>query len=277
MMIRWLLVFCCCSVAATADYVLLAVSGGLQHGFPDHNKLHPTDGLPPIYIGRALVRGTKAFLDVMEEGWRQYAPEPEQPLINSGVLVSGCHEHANQYWVYAVDEKQAVLVLLNEPRLLSITPDAGLVDLESSATDEVVRNLALSEIRRLGFANTTHVALPIVVATWFQASSFVPSPTVQTLEDGTQVTNYPESLALWAGLDDADRTSDNADDRQRYWDGIRRAIRAAEADRGAPAEWPLDCQRLTRLGVDSETLRINYHWSEDRLHQVLHQGNNDEL
>jgi hypothetical protein len=87
------------------------------------------------------VRGTKAYLDVMEPGWRQYSPEPEQPLINSVNIVSGCHEHANQYWVYLIDSRQALAVLSNEPRFLSITPDTALVDLEAAETDEAVRVL----------------------------------------------------------------------------------------------------------------------------------------
>lgn len=44
-------------------YVLVGVSGGLQDGFPDHGKMdYRSEGevVEAIYVGRALVRGTKS-------------------------------------------------------------------------------------------------------------------------------------------------------------------------------------------------------------------------
>ena len=59
------------------EYVVVGVSGGLQDGFPEHSKLDyhagQTDESRAILLGRGLVRGYKAFLDVMQEGWRQYS------------------------------------------------------------------------------------------------------------------------------------------------------------------------------------------------------------
>lgn len=234
------------------------------------------DEVTAIYIGRALVRGTKSFLDVMEPGWRQYTPEPEQPLINSVNIVSGCYEHANQYWIYLVDSRQALSVLNNEPRFLSITPDTALVDLNAAETDHAVKALSLHEINRQGKAEQSQVALPIVVATFYHGS-FVPSPAIIKHADGTTVTNFPESLAQWAAVNDQDRTAGCQDTtseecynselvleaQARYWNGIRKAIRTAEENRLPISEWkangpPFKCLKLARMGAGSEHARINY-------------------
>ena len=193
----------------TNEYLIIAVSGGLQHGFPEHDKLDYYVGsgaTPPVkalYLGRGLVRGYKAYLDVMEPTHRQYVDEPAR--INSNVFASGCHEHANEYWVYAVDTRKAMGILNNEPRFLSITPDTGLVDLhiESSGgyTTEMVRDLMLQEIHAQNKTDTTVVALPLVTAVWFNPESHVPSPTIDVLEDGTEVTNFPPEFGQmgWCG------------------------------------------------------------------------------
>jgi len=291
------------------QYVFIGVSGGLQDGFPDHDKMDfhgsSSDGhaeeevVPAIYVGRALVRGTKSYLDVMQDGWRQYVPRDSsssaQPLINSVVMVSGCHEHANQYWIYAVDSRQFVTILNNEPRFLGITPDTAMVDLTSPETDHAVKHLAWHEIARQGAnkTDTSRVAFPIVVVVWYH-DSFVPSPVIKTMDDGTAVTNFPESLALWAGVNDADRIAGDGRDeekeeeeteacraeeavlaaKKRYWDGIRKAIRHAEDHPLSRAEWqasgpPFQCQQPTRLGVGPETARINYPFARSELESIF--------
>jgi hypothetical protein len=277
------------------QYLLVGVSGGLQDGFPDHNKMDYHVGLEDevraIFIGRALVRGCMAFLDVMQDGWRQYTPEPGQPLINSVVMVSGCQEHANQYWIYAVDSRQFLGILNNEPRFLSITPDTGLVDLSTNETDDAVKKIALHEIQKQNKTDMAQVAFPIVVATWYH-ESFVPSPPVRIhVEDGTAVTNFEGSLAKWAGVDDEDRLagcSDTVDQecpsdaailaaQNRYWDGIRKAVRHAEVNRLPRDEWkangpPFDCQKDARLGVSSDTARINHPFSPGELDDIFRQA-----
>ena len=71
------------SSSSSSDYTyhIIGVSGGLQDGFPDHNKLdyYYNDSKlnkifvnEAIYIGRAYIRGYKAYLDVMQNGYRQY-------------------------------------------------------------------------------------------------------------------------------------------------------------------------------------------------------------
>lgn len=59
------------------SYILLGVSGGLQDGFPDHVKVDYHSGqhdeVQAVFIGKALVRGAKAFLDVSEFLSSQFA------------------------------------------------------------------------------------------------------------------------------------------------------------------------------------------------------------
>lgn len=204
-------------------------------------------------------------------------------------MISGCAEHANEYSVYAVDSRQLLAVLNNEPRFLSITPDTGLVDLQNPRTDGAVRALALHEIDRQEKKDFDFVALPIVVSTWYNAASYVPSPPIATLSGNDsdnddiviQVTNFHESLALWAGVNDKDRTcrskssigDDNKDENKdmdckeaqgRYWNGIRKAVREAEANRdgilqqASGAGPPFECKKKARLGTGPDTARINY-------------------
>lgn len=279
------------AVAASAtpskdrQYLLVGVSGGLQDGFPERGKLNYNHGLEDeskaIYVGKGLVKGYKAFLDVMQPGWRQYVEEPGQPYINSNVFASGCAEHANEYWVYLVDSRQVMAVLNNEPRFLSITPDTGQIDLQAEETTSTVKSLFLHLIRQQGKTNFESVALPLVTAVWFQYESHVPSPILFIKEDGTEVTNFPESLAKWAGVDDGGRTAvldsncqgdtcpaDAKLAEQAYWDGIRAAVRKAEANRPTEEEAskygpPFHCKEKVRFGVDNHTARINYSFTAE--------------
>lgn len=115
--------------AVSSEYVIVGVSGGLQEGFPEHVRLDynygEEDEVPAVFLGRALVRGYRSYLDVMEPDWRQYAAEPEQPLINCNVIPTGCYHHANEYWMYLVDSRQFLTILFHEPRFLSVAPDLG--------------------------------------------------------------------------------------------------------------------------------------------------------
>ena len=274
-----------CTIASQGDrqYLLIGVSGGLQDGFPERPKLNYNNGLQgeskAIYVGKGLVRGYKAFLDVMQSGWRQYVDEPGQPLINSNVFASGCAEHANEYWVYVVDARQVMTVLNNEPRFLSITPDTGQLDLTADETTPAVKSLFSYLIQQQGKTNFNSVALPLVTAVWFQFESHVPSPVLYTKADGTQVTNFPDSLAKWAGADDRGRTAlldasckdetcpaDAKAAEQAYWDSIRAAVRSAEANRPSEEDAaaygpPFKCKERIRFGVDDDTARVNFAFS----------------
>jgi hypothetical protein len=172
-------------------------------------------------------------------------------------------------------------VLNNEPRFLSITPDTGQIDLQAEETSSTVKKLFLELIAQQGKANLKSAALPLVTAVWFQHESHVPSPILFIKEDGTEVTNFPESLAKWAGVDDAGRTAvldsncqgdtcpaDAKVAEQAYWDGIRAAVRKAEANRPTEEEAskygpPFKCKEKVRFGVDNDTARINYPFTVD--------------
>mmetsp|Transcript_13451 Transcript_13451/g.29785 ORF Transcript_13451/g.29785 Transcript_13451/m.29785 type:complete len:346 (+) Transcript_13451:260-1297(+) len=292
---------------SNTEYLIIAVSGGLQHGFPEHDKLDYTGTKPPtkaIYLGRALVRGYRGYLDVMSPTHRQYVSEPAR--INSNVFATGCQEHANEYWVYAVDVRQAMMILANEPRFLSITPDTGLVDVQPSSsgyTTDLVRDLMLHEIRAQNKSDTTVVALPLVTAVWFDGESHLPSPIIDVLKDGTEITNFPQSLAKWAGVEPLDSqlpvvgelsTVCSEDDEggtcplsdavgyhatvgpeKSYWDSIRNKIKAAEinrptveeAEEHAPSSWK--CKNRARFGVSPDMARVNYPFKAKRLEEVL--------
>ena len=275
-------------------YLLLGVSGGLQDGFTGRPKLNYNHGLEDeskaIYVGRGLVKGYKAFLDVMQSGWREYTPEPDQPIINSNVFASGCAEHANEYWVYLVDLRQVMSVLNNEPRFLSITPDTGQIDLLAEETTPAVKSLFSRLIEQQGKANKNAVALPLVTAVWFQYESHVPSPVLYVKEDGTEVTNFPESLAKWAGVDDQGRTAmldmncadetcpaDAREAYQAYLDGIRAAVRKAESNRPSEEEAatyrpPFQCKEKIRFGVDNDTARINFAFTAEEALEVFNKS-----
>ena len=280
------------------NYIIIGVSGGLQDGFPDHKNLDwhagQEDEVQAVFLGRALVRGYKAYLDVMEHGWRQYTPEPEQPLINCNVIPSGCWFHANEYWMYLVDTRQFTAVLMNEPRFLSITPDLGLVDLQAEETGPLVKHIAHYQARIQNKSDTTAVAFPIVTGAWYNPSSHVLSPILYIKEDGTQVTNFPQSLAKWAGVDveSSKETSCQVLDteiycgqenrgqyhQQEYWDSVRRAIRHAEQNRlldsqtEAHAPTGFKCERKARFGVSPNQARVNYPFSQQEVSDMLKDG-----
>jgi hypothetical protein len=198
-------------------------------------------------------------------------------LINSNVFASGCYEHANEYWIYIVDSRQIMSILNNEPRFLSITPDTGMIDLDDSiaGTDARVRDFMLGEIKRQNKSDMLHVAVPLVTAVWFD-KSHVPSPSIRVHEDGTEVTNFPESLAIWANVSDTDRTAVSNDPscseerlaqailaETRYWHGIRKAVREAERNLATKEDFgpPFKCKNNVRFGVGHDTARVNYPFS----------------
>ena len=179
-------------------------------------------------------------------------------------------------------------VLNNEPRFLSITPDTGQLDLNAPETSTLVRDFMQHEIQHQGKTNINHVAVPLVTAVWFNEKSHVPSPPIHTHKDGTQVTNFPESLALWANVNDSDRTalmdcdakqqcspqeySTAKQAEEQYWNGIRKAIRVAESKRSSNNKKygpPFKCQRQVRFGVGNDTARVNYPFSVQQITSIL--------
>lgn len=275
------------------EYVLVGVSGGLQEGFPEHFRMDyhsgQEDQVPAVFMGRALVRGYKSYLDVMQEGWRQYSPVPEKPLINCNVIATGCYHHANEYWIYLMDTRQFITVLMNEPRFLSIAPDLGLVDLMAEETGPLVRHIAQHEIARQNKTDTTLVAFPIVTGAWYNPLSHVPAPVLYTKDDGTQVTNFPQSLATWAGVIDTTECAARSDSEsfpfleagepsKHFFDAIATAIRQGETLRQAkrknddgPASFS-ECEKKARFGVSADMARVNSVLSPEYVSAMLLEG-----
>jgi hypothetical protein len=280
---------------------MIGVSGGLQDGYPDRKNLdyvNPDTGetVKAILLGKIFVRGYKAYLDVMESGWRQYMYHGDgQLLINPNVFASGCYEHANEHFIYLVDARQVLTTLMKEPRFLSITPDTGIVELQHSSP--LIQEIAKHEIEKGGYTNMDRVVFPLVTSVWFQSTSHYPSPTVKVV-DGAQVTNFPESLAIWAGARNSDRLEYMAaheqcleanginateqcdisshESHRRYWNHITKAIRHAEANREvwavepeSVAERPWKCKSHVRFGASKETARINYSFTKTGIQDMI--------
>lgn len=191
------------------SYVLLAVSGTLEEGFELRRNLdyRPSDddasSVNATFLGKALVRGYKSFLDIKNPTWREYKGEKELKTVNPAMVPTGCDEHANRYSIYAVDSRQAINALAGEPRFLSIAPDMGLADL--TAADD----LTFPDIKKLvgAFANNYHlsgvehpkldrVAFLTVTSTWLK-STFVPNGVIRQDSDGI-ITDFAESIGIWS-------------------------------------------------------------------------------
>lgn len=71
------------------QYVLVGVSGTLQDGFELRDRLDYEGGAKARFVGKALVRGYKAYLDVKRQGCREYKASPSPPKVPNAV-VSKC-------------------------------------------------------------------------------------------------------------------------------------------------------------------------------------------
>jgi hypothetical protein len=306
------------------SYQLIGVSGGLQEGFPHHANLHYSDPENQVYnkaifVGHGLVRGYKAYLDLMEEGWREYQTN-SNAVINPNVFATGCHEHANVFWLYLVDARQVMSVLSHEPRFLSITPDTGKVELDAKETSPLVKQFLKNYIQHR-HTNRHHgidpyhpdddgrinrinqIAIPLVTSVYFNLNSHIPSPPYLIHPDGTHITNFPDSLALWAQVKDSDRTAileiskqfeqdrDSCDidelvqaneANDRYWIGIRKAIQTAEKHRALGTSLstlqerpPFDCKQRVKFGVGPEKdtyrtdTRVNTPMTARHIHEIM--------
>jgi hypothetical protein len=123
------------SGSSEASYLLIGVSGTLQDGFPLRDRLDYTSPspcndtapgdenkhVPAILIGKALVRGFKAYLDIKEPEWREFREDPPQ-VPNAVVMPTGCSEHANIYWIHAVDSRQVNHILAADERVTHLRP-----------------------------------------------------------------------------------------------------------------------------------------------------------
>jgi len=251
------------------NYMLLALSGTLEDGFELRgnldfwpNRATTKDNVGRInatFLGKALVRGYKAYLDIKNPTWREYKDAPAIATVNPAIFPSGCDEHANQYTVWLVDARQLINALAGEPRFLSICPDMGLADLTSNFTTASVvalsRQFINNDALTLAPKNMDKIAFLTVTST-YRKSTMIPSPVIETLADGTMVTDWARSVGLWSGCG----PNPALPTVQGYNECISRAIRAAEAT--SPASFSVmdkdpDCMRPARYGTDKSTSRFN--------------------
>lgn len=66
-------------------FILVGVSGTLQDGFELRNRLD-YKGTKARFVGKALVRGYKAYLDIKPKGWREYKSPPLPPQVPNAVV-----------------------------------------------------------------------------------------------------------------------------------------------------------------------------------------------
>jgi len=255
--------------AEKINYLLFAVSGTLEDGFELRgnldfwpNRLTTKDNngrINATFMGNALVRGYKAYLDIKNLGWREYKDPPLLATVNPAIYPSGCDEHANQYAVYLADARQVINALAGEPRFLGIAPDMGQVDLTSNFTSASIKALATAfinaDLSTIAPKNMDRVSFFTVTST-YKKSSMIASPPIQVLSDGTIVTDYPKSVGIWSGCGPDPRLPTP----QNYSECISKAIRAAEAV--SPTSFSVmdkepDCLRPARYGVDKSTSRMN--------------------
>ena len=263
-------------VCGGTKFALVAVSGTLEEGFPLRPNLDFTtevnEGNPAvlgIFLGHALVRGVRAFLDIKDSFSREFvAGPPGLNPINPGLVASGNNNDANISSLYLVDRRQAARALLREPRYLSMVPDLAKVDIHAAETDPDVRNFILQAIEEdttlLEPKNTNQVTLLQVISTW-KSCHFVPSPVLYTKPDGARVTDFPNSLAAFAGVTDALRTSNPG----AYNAAVDAAVRAKLAlppdqvgsnnciDNPSSFLNPAAPDTVIRYGVDKSTKRMN--------------------
>ena len=223
-----------CAENITTAFNIVAVSGTLEEGFPLRPNLDFEPGTPnevlSTFLGKALIRGLRANLDIKSPGWREFKPEDEglNP-VNPAMVATGVWNDANIYSVYLIDRRQAVRALLNEPRFLSMTPDLAMVDIKAKETSKDVKRLIRRGIKEdkslLRPKNRRFATLLTVVSTW-ESCHFIPSPILYTKRDGTRVTDFPNSLATFAGVTDQLRS----DDPDAYNAAVEAAIRQAVED-----------------------------------------------
>jgi hypothetical protein len=212
-----------------SDFVLVAVSGTLQEGFPLRPNLDfvaPGERVNAIFVGNALIRGLKAHLDIKDAESREFKPASEgRNPINPAMMATGDRNDANIYAVYLVDRRQAVKALLNEPRFLSMTPDLAMVDINAEETSPRTRAIILQAAKEDPNAKSRDYATILTVVSTWRSCHFVTSPVLYTKSDGTRVTDFPNSLARFASVTDQLRT----EKPDAYNGAVESAVRAAVA------------------------------------------------
>jgi hypothetical protein len=247
-------------------FSIVAVSGTLEEGFPLRPNLdflsEINEGnaeVRAIFLGHALVRGVRAFLDMKDPASREFRDPPALNPVNPALVASGNNNDANISSIYLIDRRQALRALLNEPRYLSMVPDLAKVDIHAAETDESVRKLLLQAIRETpGITNQNQATVLQVISTW-KSCHFVPSPVLTTKHDGTRVTDFPNSLAKFAGTTDAERTGNPAAYNAKVEAAVRAGVEDTKDCVDNPSTFPppVAPDTLIRYAVDKNTKRMN--------------------
>ena len=253
-------------------FVIVAVSGTLEEGFALRPNLdfltEVNEGNPPvlaIFLGKALVRGVKAYLDIKNSNSREFVAPPGQNPINPGLVATGNDNDANISSIYLVDRRQAARALLREPRYLSMVPDLGKVDIDAEETSPDLRRLLRQAIAEdatiLAPKNQNQVTFLQVISTW-KSCHFVPSPVLYTKPNGLRVTDFPNSLAKFANTDAPIASAP-------YFAAVEVAVRntlnlpadqpGSESCVDNPSTFPTPVapDQLTNYAVDKHTKRMN--------------------
>lgn len=176
-------------------FVVIAVSGTLEDGFELRHRLDYVDTtgerVNATFLGLGLMRGAKMFFDA----WPKWSSQPSR--VNPAIILTGDWCDANQYALYIVDERQVLTALLGEPRMLSMTPDSLLLQLNDSGTDPKITQFAHAVLG----TGVSECAIMAVVGT-FKSCSFLPAPPYRTRPDCTRVTTFRESMAKFAKIAD---------------------------------------------------------------------------
>jgi hypothetical protein len=242
-----------------SDFVMVAVSGTLEEGFPlrpNLNFVSPTERVNAVFLGRALIRGLRAHLDMKDPSSREYKAPPELAPVNPALIPSGDDQDANISSIYLVDRRQAVRALLNEPRFLSMTPDLAKVDVDASETDASTRALILQAIKETtGMTNTRQATFLQVISTW-KSCHFLPSPVLYAKPDGTRVTDFPNSLAAFAGTSDVQRTANPTVYSAAVETAVRAGVEATKDCVDRSSSPATAAPASARYGVDKATKRM---------------------
>jgi hypothetical protein len=242
-----------------SDFVMVAVSGTLEEGFPLRPNLDfvsPLERVNAVFLGHALIRGLRAKLDMKDPASREFKAPPERAPVNPALVPTGDALDANISSIYLVDRRQAAKALLNEPRFLSMVPDLAKVDIAAPETDAPLRALLLQAIKETpGVTNTQNVTFLQVITTW-DSCHFIPSPVLYTKPDGTRVTDFPNSLAAFASTRDETRTADP----DKYYAAVEKAVRSGVASTqscsDSAAAAAAKAKAPASYGVDKTTKRM---------------------
>eukprot|EP00956_Cyclotella_meneghiniana_P031311 scaffold81874_cov50-Cyclotella_meneghiniana.AAC.2 len=211
------------------QYVIIAVSGTIQDGFELRKNIDYVDEntkddngssiiIKAIFIGWAMVRGVKMYLDVKDEVTSREYDVNVPHRVNPALVLTGDAKDANRYAVYAVDERACLEALLGEPRMLTMTPDSVRIDLNDPLTSPevaaITRTMMKEEEDSCNTNNNiyqTGQCTVLAVVACYKLKSFIPAPPYVIRNDGTRVTSFQQSLSLFAGLNDTTTTSDSSD------------------------------------------------------------------